>query len=98
MAFHVGQKVVCVDASPSSYYGPTPLKVDAVYTVLRVIFAPDDPIPGLFVAEVKASAPFGFKSERFRPAVERGTETGMAILRKAADDAGKRKQLSDALR
>lgn len=80
MTFHVGQKVVCVDASVSSYFGTRPPLVrGGIYTVTAVIpplaHWPDDAW-GLLVAEASPLHPLavGFVANRFRPIVEKKTD------------------------
>lgn len=98
MNFNVGQKVVCVDDGwnevTTTYEIQCPTK-GAVYTVraLTVGWPEFGSVPALLLDEVRnpkdpcfASGEVAFGRRRFRPAVERSTETGMAVLRKIASD------------
>jgi hypothetical protein len=77
MAFRIGQKVVCVDASPHPKTGkPTSAVVGAVYTVTGIY---DDPVSrngvGVTLAEIlPLNARIGFLGHRFRQIVERKTD------------------------
>ncbi len=72
--FRIGQKVVCVDASPSQYgCCESALEKDAIYTISGL---PNR--RGVIVAEVKMPScelfpqgHAGWRIERFRPLVER---------------------------
>lgn len=96
MSFHVGQKVVCVDDTPTPGFtwgtGWRPIK-DEIYTIaaigLRGFHGPYQ-----CVKLREQTGDWRFKASRFRPLIQRSTETGMAILRKVADDASKRKELT----
>ncbi len=100
MSFHVGQKVVCVDDRLPSDKGPWRVVLNAVYTIRE--FDDEDPLSpiGVVLEEVRCGIPDGWKKEggwrmnRFRPLIERSTDTGMAILRKVADDASKKRELA----
>lgn len=82
--FRVGQKVVCVDAD-----GSLELKEKAVYTIKKVFAYGPSLWRGkirmnnaILLWEVAPSHSYdSFAPERFRPVQEKGTETGMAILR-----------------
>lgn len=105
MSFHVGQKVVCVDPSTLSGGGlpfspeEAPIK-GQIYTVHRC-FIDDDGDKVLHLVEIARDEvsremwgpDAGYGAFRFRPLITRSTETGMAILRKVADDAAKRQNL-----
>lgn len=98
MAFRVGQKVVCVDAS-----GARELTKGGIYTFIRC--CTDDRhlgggCDGVLVAEAapipvaRGKAPYcSFVPTRFRPLVERksSTGTGFTIL----DDIRKRETVED---
>lgn len=73
--FHVGQKVVCVDASEGERSGKVMLTLNAVYTISEICAEVRFGERGVFVAEIsrKISRP-GFKARRFRPAVEKKTD------------------------
>lgn len=84
MNFRIGQKVVCVDDKPR-YYETCSLVEGNVYTVLGArVFSPT--CVAIWVAEAKSISRNGFYADRFRPVVERRTDTGMAILTKILDD------------
>lgn len=92
MSFHVGQKVVCVDARRNWGHDDFPLKKNSVYTVSGMcsyreaqdsIFG-SKVTPRLCLAEIPEKT-YGFHVSRFRPVIERKTETGMAILREIID-------------
>jgi len=87
----VGQKVVCVDASGTG--GVWCLKLNATYTVARSNEMFGTPMVDLLEAAHSNNEYGAFYASRFRPLIQRSTETGMAILRKVADDASKRKNL-----
>jgi hypothetical protein len=82
MAFRVGQKVVCVDASNQCACGCTVgLQKGGIYTVTKVIMDG----AGIFVAESDPSVwRNGYAVTRFRPVVS--TDTGMAILEQIRRD------------
>lgn len=101
MAFHVGQKVVCVDDAKHPefhlpgwmYYGDLDgLTKGRIYTVRSVYNDPYSHRLCISLEEINRKAMFsndpdyhhsdGFWSGRFRPVVEKSTDTGMAILRK----------------
>lgn len=86
--FRVGQKVVCVDDCFPSTHLALPVR-GAVYTVreivpdwfpgrtalrLEEIINPETPWSDLTMSEV------AFNARRFRPLVEKKTDTGMSIL------------------
>lgn len=79
MGFHVGQKVVCIDASKrnqnNQWRGDIPVK-DAIYTIAGFYHA--DHLPGLILVEIK-NFPFGgsYDALRFRPVQERKTDIGI---------------------
>jgi hypothetical protein len=76
MTFHVGQKVVCVDASISRWGCDTGLVDGAVYTIAAIAEFWDG--IGFDLAELPARKFDGhhqaYNSERFRPAVECKTD------------------------
>lgn len=82
--FRVGQKVVCVDAGPSTVDGVVMLSKGAVYTITGFDTSGKG---GLLLSEVPHhrfycnGTPAGWWHWRFRPVTERKTDTGMAILR-----------------
>lgn len=84
MAFRVGQKVVCVDASPGRHgYAPRYVNEGEVYTVSRLTISNDG--PALRLIEVNFDPLDWLLCHRFRPVVEKSTDTGMAILREILD-------------
>lgn len=91
MSFQVGQKVACVDASPCrGGCCLCPLVEGKVYTITHINPDPDQfGDIGVELFEVSPPKSYfhqpGFRSTRFRPVVERKTDTGMAILTKILD-------------
>lgn len=74
-----GMKAVCVDAGLFKEQ----LQNGRVYTVSAVGEFEDDLWLGM--EETTGHSPVHWRASRFRPVVERGTETGMATLREIAD-------------
>lgn len=82
MAFHVGQRVVCIDGSGlRRSYGEIGPETGAVYTVREVGDPPEWPRTCLLLVEI-VNEPHnythgfcegGFDARRFRPLVERKT-------------------------
>lgn len=104
MSFHVGQKVVCVDNGERAQ-GPNHhrlissyLEIGTTYTIRKIS---NRKLALVWLRGVNRAGPYnggiwgdgGFFSDRFRPLIERSTDTGMAILRKVADDASKKRVL-----
>lgn len=103
MNFRVGQKVARVGSNapgegvrpPQGYSYPKVGEVctiEAIYdwlggAILNFVEHNNSHLPRVY-----GRAP-GFNAKYFRPVVEKGTETGMAILRKVADDASKKRNL-----
>ncbi len=91
--FHIGQKVVCVDETPvKPDYTMDGLTKGHTYTI-RWIGKYTHPLDGLgqnitvrLEELCRKPSPIGsdvpFLARRFRPLIEKSTETGMAILRK----------------
>ena len=83
--FRVGQKVVCVDFSPSNRGIPMPFVKGRVYTVSNTVMTWEG--QGIEVAEVETPTVAGhyraWNSRRFRPIVSRPTSIEFAheILR-----------------
>lgn len=74
MTFHVGQRVVCVDDSPSSDGWPSLVKVGAIYTIDEA-FEHWSGRPGVTLYEVKPwPHNSGWHAHRFRPITERKTD------------------------
>ena len=103
MAFHVGQKVECVDDTPHPRgalawtYKNTVLKKGTVYTIRGT--ETGGGVLGIYLYEVKSDAPpfpdgreRSFCHTRFRPIVERKTDTGIEILKKITADASKKRE------
>ncbi len=86
--FRVGQKVVCVDASLRGLPHCL-LRRGEIYQIVHIahdgcLDVGHDPVAALCVA---------YKSDRFRPLIEKSTDAGMAILkeildRETIDDSG----------
>lgn len=74
MAFHVGQKVVCVDDEPRFPWPTSRVKRGKVYTVTHIF---SDWL-SVEVAEAEAWGKTGFWRDRFRPIVE--TKTDISIF------------------
>lgn len=92
--FHVGQKVVCVDASnsPGCTWGPRERPVeDAIYTVSEVgISEIGNPAIKLMELPRDQKEWTWFRSNRFRPVVERKTD--ISVFTKILNDVKKRKR------
>ena len=77
MAFYVGQKVVCVDASPALDGYRPPIKEGAVYTIAGMSEKPHCEL-GLYLVGIEIPPRPGFYRSlscyRFRPIVERKTD------------------------
>jgi len=95
--FYVGQEVVCINAGCRDlrpWMGDIP-KVGAKYTVTRVSVVFDlmvcKDVAVIGVAEIRNSKTWDglYASWRFRPLTKKSTETGVAILRKVADEASR---------
>jgi hypothetical protein len=79
MAFHVGQKVCCVDDEPDAgrEWSGAALKAGTVYTIRDFV---SDHYPGenelcvRLVEVIRQYDGFGFRASRFRPVVERKTD------------------------
>ena len=71
MTFHVGQKVVCVDASNPKSPGEDPIKEGEIYTIELI----ENDVEGCFVDLVEMQklplTPGRYLARRFRSAVER---------------------------
>lgn len=88
MTFRVGQKVVCVDASPSM--GPVPLVKGAIYIVAATgLVHPIDPTEKPCIQVKEVATWHAFWTHRFRPIVECKTDITVftEILRKATKPA-----------
>ena len=97
MTFRIGQKVVCVDDVPRAGFDGWHPDCDipqkgSVYTVREIgLTVYGD--PGLKLEEIRCCVRSSgnehvdtfYFAQRFRPVVERKTETGMAILREILD-------------
>lgn len=107
MSFHIGQKVVCIFDAWSRPYGEDVPQKDQIYTIRDIIHDSKIDQIGFRLHEIRnIPHPFtrsgkevieesAFNSHGFRPLIEKklGTETGMAILRKIAQDASKEREL-----
>lgn len=76
MTFHVGQKVVCVDASEASFGRKSRLIQGDRYTIRAVFEFRGD--TGVLLDEVDPGSSPGWYATRFRSVVER--ETDIAIF------------------
>ena len=90
MSFHVGQKVVCVDDCHLGYGRRVPdldwIVKGEIYTVSCTPFLNGWGNFAIHLTErPNKRAKTGFHISRFRPVIERKTETGMAILREIID-------------
>lgn len=100
MTFYVGQKVVCVDTrSPPIRILTTrsifaELREGGQYTISAIKIDMQTGILAVQVEELNLADHHWIQAKRFRPLIERSTETGMAILRKVADDAAARRKLT----
>ena len=74
MQFYSGQKIVCVDDSPSIYGHSSRLIKGNVYTVLRSSSHRGVPYVTLYEVDPGEVFYIGFKARRFRPAVDRTTD------------------------
>lgn len=100
MTFHVGQRIICVDASLLRQYAPWKarpsdtldgLMQDARYTVRAIGEYSGE--PSVWLAEINRTilprwehfGEPGFSPQRFRPLTEKSTDAGMEILRKLQD-------------
>lgn len=101
MAFRVGQKVTLIDNDAwDTDDGEAFPEYGKVYTV-RGFDEPEPEGDYIFLVEivnepleyVEAHGEASFFAGAFRPVVEQSTETGMATLRKVADDASKTREL-----
>lgn len=74
MAFTVGMKVVCVDASRGKFNGLDVLEFGAIYTIEG--FDPETELLGVYLVGIPNSfdprwaAPLSWRAERFRPLVD----------------------------
>lgn len=99
MAFRVGQKVVYIDDhDDQSWEGrrPNHVREKEIYTIrwCGEYNFENGPSPAVYLSEVKnpksrwfdgsCSEP-AFGAERFRPLIEKSTDTGMAVLREILD-------------
>jgi hypothetical protein len=74
--FYVGQKVVCISAFVYPHLS-VPI-VGQIYTIDRLTQGMN--IPGITLVELPNGGKLGWWSYKFRPVVEKKTNTGMAIL------------------
>lgn len=94
MNFRVGQKVVCV--LEPLMCNPKHLKKGEVYTISKAGLI--SPSTGEPLVALKEHGDQGYFARRFRPLVERKTDTGIAILKSILDEvnAGKVREIADA--
>jgi hypothetical protein len=98
MAFHVGQKIVCINTKRLSDRETIArfLSEGAIYTIRKVGECPYAPYrkwgPVVWLEEIIVNGgnserwpDFPFAALRFRPLVEKSTDAGMAILRDILD-------------
>lgn len=81
MAFHVGQKVMCVDAGPNCVGDYSALIHGEIYSVAELVDGPEGQAVVLWEIPMPSNHWYGFNPTRFRPIVSKSTDTGMAILR-----------------
>lgn len=90
MTFHVGQKVICVDAEPR--HGRALNIVEGeIYTIIG--FPPADAVaPGVLLLEAKnpRSPSYGYLAARFRPLVEPNTD--ISIFKKMLLPSGRERE------
>jgi hypothetical protein len=87
MNFRVGQRVVCVDASHCYMRRKPDLVEGHVYVVLRTFDTLGG--AGVLVDGAKSWHPTGgYRASRFRPAVERKTDT--SVFTKILDDVSRK--------
>jgi len=76
--FDPGQRVVCVDASPTYLGKPVPLRKGAIYTVAALGDEDFYGVFGIYLAEIDAVRDGkhldAFRHTRFRPIIERSTD------------------------
>jgi hypothetical protein len=90
MTFHVGQKVVCVNDTPPTEGRELQIRKDAIYTV-AACFEHWTREWGVQLCELTPTGGPGWHVWRFRPVIERKTDSGVAILKKIARDVTERK-------
>jgi len=93
MTFRVGQKVVCIDDAPDAQrrwvFVRGVLKAGRTYTCAGPGSKTYHDVPTIVLEEVENDLR-AFRASRFRPAIERSTQTGMAILKKIAANPTKK--------
>jgi hypothetical protein len=88
ITFHVGQRVVCVDASPNKRYGPLRmLKRGRIFVIRAIDDKPGWEAPGwgvhlegIIIIHPDTGREWAMKPSRFRPVVDRPTD--IEIFRK----------------
>lgn len=69
--FYSGQKVVCVDDSPSMWGDDSGVKKGEIYTILEVLFDGE----GVTLWEINTQPSYvGYWAHRFRPITEKKTD------------------------
>ena len=99
MSFRVGQKVICVDAADTHTGDLSELIEGSIYTIrwhgpfewrgvkencVQLVEIVERPV--MSGKKIVYSIDQPFRASRFRPVVERKTDTGMAILRQILRD------------
>jgi hypothetical protein len=82
--FHIGQRVVCIrDSRSDEFDGP---KKDEVCTIRQMAICPTTQTEAVRLVEYSCplipelQAEGAYRADRFRPAIERKTDTGFAVL------------------
>lgn len=85
--FHVGQQVVCVDASPDWRGRPTNVVKNAVYTIAEIGEPDSTGALGLILVEVRPQyrGRPGYRASRFRPVRKTSIEIFERMLTKAPE-------------
>jgi hypothetical protein len=95
MTFLIGERVVCVDASKGPWADIQPLVLGGMYVIDRLYHSP---VHGLGVQLRDRPVPNPtdwYYARRFRPLIERKTDSGVAILKKIARDVTERKKITE---
>ena len=96
MAFHVGQKVVCIDDRPSGTSQPCCLKRGTIYTVRALGSCPVTGRPSICLEEIihpihpTWRVEWAYLQERFRPVVDQRTD--ISIFRRMLNPTGPTKE------
>lgn len=95
MSFHVGQKVVCVDGrGPFNKVYPAGIQPSkgTIYTIAATGLFNGNPHVDVMELPKHCNHACDWRASRFRHAIERSTDAGMAILKKIASDASKTRE------